>query len=195
MEFTDQVQAIAKGFPNARKEDFAGHPLANQIRKSWPDSIKALLDVDRVKKYQFDSSAGMSQWSEAPWMAVLHPAITKTAMAGFYPVYLFEPGFQTICLVMGQGAQKLTDALGTKMAFEELAKRAKLLRDHGGKWQVDFIEGPFQTFKAVPARAPSSLKKDPWSVSVAFGKRYEVSHLPTSKEMANDLVKMLDLYD
>lgn len=196
MGFTDQLRSIGKDFPNARKEPFKGHKLADQIRTDWPASIKDLLEKQRVDQYKFDSSPGLGQWSEAPWLAVLHPAVTSTAMAGFYPVYLFEPGFQTVCLVLGQGAQKLTEALGKKIALEELAKRATLLRARGGEWTLQgFNDGPFQTLKATSVAKPSTSRKDPWSVSVAFGKRYQLAELPTDRVMADDLVKMLDLYD
>lgn len=194
MEFTDIIRYIAGHFSDARKEAFADHPLATTIRSKWPASLRSLMPPGVVEKYVFDSSPGLGQWSHAPWLAVLSPEVTRTAMAGFYPVYLFEPGFKSICLVMGQGAQILRATLGRKAALTELAARADILRTAAAGWEAEgFSVGPFVTLKAVSA-ASADPKKDPWSVSVAFGKRYDVASLPSNSEMGQDLTRMLRIY-
>jgi hypothetical protein len=66
MTFRDQIQTIGREFPSARKGKFASHPLANKIRKSWPDSLKNLLSPARVAEYKFDASPRQGQWSSSP---------------------------------------------------------------------------------------------------------------------------------
>lgn len=195
MSFRDDVRTIAADFEHARSESLKHHPLARLIREHWPSALRDLLDGDDVHDFRFVGSPGQGQWSAAPWLAVLHPSVTSTAMAGFYPVYLFEPGFETVCLVMGQGAQQLREAVGRSRAGPELARRAELLRKEGGQWRKHgFSEGPFVTLKFVTTATAEDYGKDPWSNTAAFGKRYQVSALPSDAAFAADLRAMLDLY-
>ncbi|AGU51513.1 hypothetical protein VAPA_1c44400 [Variovorax paradoxus B4] len=196
MGFGDHLREIAQGFQRARTEPLANHPLAALIRQSWPSSLRDSLGGRDAERYQFVGSPGQGQWSAAPWLAVLLHTVTKSAMGGFYPVYLFEPGFQTVCLVMGQGAQQLTDAVGRKRAGVELALRAQQMRANGGRWREQgFNEGPFTTLKFVTTANQRDYAADPWSNTAAFGKRYAVSALPEDAELVADLRAMLQLYD
>jgi 5-methylcytosine-specific restriction protein A len=194
--FGDQIRSIGNGFATARAEPFKGHPLAKQIRHDWPASIRALLGLERSSRYSFDASPGLGQWSEAPWLAVLSPSVTTSAMAGYYPVYLYEPRFETVCLVMGQGAQRLEEAVGRKRAGLELVKRAQLIRASGDAWKkAGFSEGPFITLKSAAVANGIDRLADPWANTAAFGIRYELRALPSDESMASDLRRMLDLYD
>lgn len=197
MDLVDHINAIAKDFSTAREEEFSGHALAKRIRKDWPDSVRQLLkESGRTTEYMCSASPGQGRWSHAPWLALLHPDITTTAQAGFYPVYLFEPGFKSVCLVLGQGTYKLCNALGRAAAYAEIEKRAKILRKPQENWRKKgFIQGPFSTLKAVTVSDPNEAADDEWSASVAFGKRYAISALPDNDSMAKDLMAMLDLYE
>lgn len=193
MSFRDQLGKIAAGYLGAKNEKFAKHPMAIRVRNDWKREAAALLGEKLTPEYKIDSSSGQGNWADAPWLAIFHKKITFSAMVGFYPVYLFEPGFKTVCLVMGQGAETLLDAIGKTKGLVELKRRAVALRDRGGKWkEMGFNDGPFQTLKAVSKAA--GFLKDPWSTSAAFGKRYEVSNLPSDEDLASDLKLMLDLY-
>jgi 5-methylcytosine-specific restriction protein A len=196
--FADLVKRIATEFPAARREDFKGHELARLIRNAWKNVAKDLVLATHRDAFKFDSSAGVSQWNSAPWLAVLHPGITTSAQAGYYPVYLFEPEFQTICLVMGQGAEKLEQAVGKKRALVELKDRADKLRDASDAWKTaGFFAGPFHTTRDNAAKRASKgdSEIDPWAVSVAFGKRYEISALPSDAKFGDDLDRMLEIYN
>lgn len=195
MNFDDHLREIAARYSVARSEPFGEHPLANQIRDTWPKAFTDMVGAANVDDLKVVSSPGKGQWAEAPWLAVLHPSVTASARAGFYPVYLFEPGFNTVCLVLGQGAEALARAVGKKEALKELAKRAILLRSNSRRWEQEgFDVGPFVTLKSVSVGTDKDAKNDPWSVSVAFGKRYNITALPSLAVMAEDAVRMLKLY-
>lgn len=195
MSFGDHLRAIAKDFQRARSESLKHHPLARLIREGWPSALRDSLGGREADNFNFVGSPGQGQWSAAPWLAVLLPSVTRSAMEGFYPVYLFEPGFETVCLVMGQGAQQLVDAVGRKRAGVELARRAELLRANGGAWRIrGFTEGPFTTLKFVTTASQDDYSTDPWSNTAAFGKRYVVSALPSDDALAADLRTMLEVY-
>ena len=195
MGFGDQLRAIAVDFQHARNKPLAKHPLAYLIRRTWPDSLRGALG-ESAERYIFKGSPGQGQWSAAPWLAVLLPSVSTSAMGGFYPVYLFEPGFETVCLVMGQGAQQLIDAVGAKRAGVELVLRARRMREQGGQWHdLGFIEGPFITLKFVTTAVENDYEHDPWSNTAAFGKRYHIKTLPTDEVLVADLRAMLRLYE
>lgn len=112
-------------------------------------------------------------------------------------MYLFEPGFETVCLVMGQGAERLEQAVGKKRALTELQKRAARLRAGSTTWQrKGFNEGPFNTTRDNAAKRinKGDTKIDPWATSVAFGKRYSISAMPTETVLREDLNQMLEIY-
>jgi 5-methylcytosine-specific restriction enzyme A len=196
MSFSLNTIKIANEFSSARTEPFKEHPIANLIRNDWPESLVTAFNPPISSAYKVDSSPGKGRWSEAPWLAILHPQVTTSAMAGFYPVYLFEPGFETVCLVMGQGAQSLSESIGKKTALVELVRRAELLRKHGENWQdKGFDIGPFATMRAAAVGNAADAQNDSWSGSVAFGKRYLINQLPTHNELTADLGSMLQLYN
>jgi 5-methylcytosine-specific restriction protein A len=193
--FSDITRRIAAEFAIARTQPMAGHSLARAIEYEWPAAGRNLT----AEKYQgmltFASSAGIGAWNASPWLAILHPDVTTSAQAGFYPVYLFEPGFQTICLVLGQGAKKLEDAVGSRRALVELSKRADILRRASSAWEsCGFSAGPFQTTRNNKHASKVGGKADPWATSVAFGKRYHISSLPPETLMRDDLNQMLKIY-
>lgn len=199
MTFSEITKKIGNSFLLAKTEPFGAHPLAAQIRRDWPNSLeRALLSNGSFDKsiYMLDSSPGQGQWADAPWLAVFRADVTRTARGGFYPVYLFEPNFETVCLVLGQGAEFLVNAVGKRRALIELRHRASELRRLASDWErAGFNSGPFSTMKLVSSLSKEDSAGDPWSISVAFGKRYKLSALPDDKTFASDMRKMLQLYD
>ena len=195
MSFAEITAEIARGFAQAKTESLKAHPLARKIERDWRSSLRAVAPSSAFGEFSLSSSAGIGAWNAAPWLAVFHRAVTRSARAGFYPVYLFEPGFKTVCLVMGQGAASLEEAVGKKAALVELTRRAELLRSLATDWTTSgFSEGPFATLRQAAVASSSGADKDPWSVSVAFGKRYEIDAMPSDEVLSQDLGRMLELY-
>lgn len=195
MSFATITQEIAQGFPQAKTEPLKAHPLAKKIEHGWREALRAILPPSALGAFTLDSSAGIGAWNAAPWLAVFHPKVTQSARAGFYPVYLFEPRFETVCLVLGQGAASLEEAVGKKAALTELARRAELLRVRVANWaDRGFSDGPFVTLRKAAVANSTEADRDPWSAAVAFGKRYMISAMPSDQELASDLERMLNIY-
>ena len=195
MSFAAVTVEIAHGFPKAKTESLKAHPLAKKIERDWQDELRAIVAPSALTPFLLSSSAGIGAWNAAPWLAVFHPDVTRSARAGFYPVYLFEPGFKTVCLVMGQGAASLEEAVGKKAALVELARRAELLRNHATGWaDMGFSAGRFETLRKAAVASTADAGRDPWSIAVAFGKRYVIDAMLTDQELSSDLVGMLNIY-
>ncbi|MDO9278632.1 MAG: DUF3578 domain-containing protein [Polaromonas sp.] len=200
MTFTEVTKEIGNTFLKSKQEAFKGHPLASRIRKDWPGALSSALTLAGTplneEEYSLDSSPGLGQWSDAPWLAVFRKDITSSATGGFYPVFLFEPGFETVCLVMGQGAEKLVKAVGKKAALVELSARAVQMRRAAVSWEKEgFSLGPFATMRRASVQSEKKSDTDPWSVSVAFGKRYSLAAMPNDSMISADVIKMIKFYD
>lgn len=186
---------VGKHFMEERKGPFANSPFSSLIRNDWPASFYAEFPGEKFAGIKARASAGQGQWSEAPFMALLHKEITPSPQSGYYPVILYERGFRSFCLVMAQGSHALTANFGAKEAIAILKSRAGILRGVVPEWKRQgFSEGPFETY----SRGNTTLGRiadDPWVSSIAFGKRYLVDAPPTPDEFTNDLASMLELYD
>lgn len=185
---------IGKEFPEERTQPFRGNPLAHIIRNEWPASFAGELSKTQAPIIA-KASAGTGNWNAAPFIAFLDERITTSPQRGYYPVILYERGFNSFCLVMAQGADRLKINLGNKEALRELKKRAPKIREAASTWHAKgFSIGPFQTY----SRGNSALGRnadDPWAVSVAFGKRYHIVNPPSLSEFLIDIHAMLELYE
>lgn len=185
---------VGKEFEIERQQPLKDNQLAHIIRNEWPASIAELLSSLQAPIIA-KSSAGIGAWNAAPFMALLDERITTSPQRGYYPVFLYERDFESFCLVMAQGADRLKSSLGTKGALAELKARAPRIRAAAPAWKdKGFSIGPFQTY----SRGNSVLGRnadDPWAVSVAFGKRYFIKNPPESTDFINDIHAMLELYE
>lgn len=185
---------IGKEFEFERTQPYKGNHLANVIRSEWPASIAHILSNIQTP-VTARASAGTGGWNAAPFMAFLDERLTTSPQRGYYPVFLYERGFESFCLVMAQGADRLKSSLGTKGALRELRARAPRIREAAPDWKAKgFSIGPFQTY----SRGNTTLGRDaddPWAVSVAFGKRYFITNPPDLTEFLSDISAMLELYE
>ncbi|MDY0975846.1 DUF3578 domain-containing protein [Massilia sp. CFBP9012] len=184
---------IGNEFEIERMQPLKGNYLANIIRSDWPASVAHILENINTPIIA-KSSAGIGGWNAAPFMAFLDERLTTSPQRGYYPVFLYERGFKSFCLVMAQGADRLKNSLGNKAALRELKARAPRIREAAPNWQArGFSIGPFETY----SRGNAALGRDaddPWAVSVAFGKRYFIDNPPNSAEFLSDISAILELY-
>lgn len=185
---------IGNEFGFERMQPYKDNHLAHIIRSEWPASVEHILSSIQgpiVAK----SSAGTGGWNAAPFMAFLDERVTTSPQRGYYPVFLFERGFKSFCLVMAQGADRLKNSLGSKAALRELKARVPRIRDAAPNWQTKgFSNGPFETYSRGNATLGREVD-DPWAASVAFGKRYSIANPPSIAEFLNDILAMLVLYE
>lgn len=193
MNLITAIQKIAAEYVAARSQPFKAHPLAIFIRRDWVRFAQELCNIDTTA-YKVDASPGKGTWSESPWLAFLDPQVTTSAQSGYYPVFLFEPGMKTFCLVLGQGATSLERSFGKAEALRVVADRARWLRRQSGDWEkAGFTHETFRTLARLEASG-GSAKEDTWSQSVAFGKRYFIDAPPTPAQLKLDVLSMLELY-
>ncbi|GAB3369468.1 MrcB family domain-containing protein [Massilia agri] len=185
---------IGKEFAFERTQKYKGNHLAHIIRSDWPNSVAQVLAKTKAPIIA-RASAGTGNWNAAPFMAFLDERLTTSPQRGYYPVFLYERGFESFCLVMAQGADRLKSTLGNKDALRELKRRAPKIRDAAPDWESKgFSVESFQTYSRGNVTFGRNAD-DPWAASVAFGKRYLIANPPTLSEFLNDLLLMLELYE
>jgi len=185
MELSKSFERISTEYAAAKSEPFAQHPLANFIRQSVPEKVRTLLGAD-AKPYVIRGSAGQGRWGDSPWVAILDPIVTESPEYGYYPVFLFGPGFQGFSLVLGQGTYSVRKEF-KKKGPDILSSRSDILRNRVPEFSQRFSRGPFQVIGSKHAAGD-------WSTGSAWGKNYSFSQPPSDEEVRYDLLEMVRLY-
>ena len=114
-------------YASARAAQFSGDHEASAVLRSAAASLgerlSGLLPEARVRP-----SVGQGNWAKVPWIAVLEPRETDSTQHGTYPVILIPEDLSGIYLTLAQGVTDLRRELGQRAAFEELHRRADVLR-------------------------------------------------------------------
>jgi hypothetical protein len=123
------LKRILTEWPNATREPFTDHPIANAIRQELRDEIISVIS-EKYPSHIISGSAGAGNWANVPWLSILNPEITKTTQDGIYPCYLFRADGTGVYLSITQGtttpqklygkakADKQADYLVTKIRSE-----------------------------------------------------------------------------
>ena len=61
----DTLARVAADFGDARQETFAGHPLADWLRKTAPSVLEA--DLEGLSEVRIVASPGKGNWGHGPW--------------------------------------------------------------------------------------------------------------------------------
>jgi hypothetical protein len=139
MTLKEAFDAVLTGYAAARGEPWAKNPMGTVLRRTLPDLLRSVLgraDV-RVK----GSSGQFAQWAKCPWVAILDPAVTDTAMRGFYPVYLFREDLNGFYLSLNQGVTELSEN------YEDKTRVKTVLRENAQGYRA--LLGQPRSFKLI----------------------------------------------
>ncbi|MFW6172580.1 MAG: DUF3578 domain-containing protein [Elusimicrobiota bacterium] len=191
-EYPDLNQDLSKVMNNyleAKKEEFAGHSLADYIRNKIPVRLRKIVnDFDReedTKKVK--GSAGIAQWASVPWLSIRDERESKSAQEGVYVVYLFSEDMNRVYLTMMSRVSEFKEEYPTSEARRKLKEKADRI--------IEIVETPedFKTDKNIDL-ASSGLGKDYEFGTIAY-KEYDKENLPSNEQLTKDLVKLLDTYN
>jgi MrcB-like, N-terminal domain len=114
-------------YPAARQIPFTGDHAAGEALRAAAtalgDRLRAALPQAKVK-----SSVGQGNWARVPWIAVLDARETATTQRGTYPVILIPESLDGVYLTLAQGVTELKQQLGRRGAYDEMHRRADVLR-------------------------------------------------------------------
>jgi MrcB-like, N-terminal domain len=168
-------------YESARQERFGGEPEAwealRQAGTALEERLARILPQARVK-----ASVGQGNWARVPWIAVLDPRETNSTQHGTYPVILIPEDLSGVYLTLAQGVTELKQRLGRRAAYDELRRRADVLRAS----LTQLVEHGFELNGDVQL-GDSPLGRD-YAASVVASIHVpapEVAHHPVGDDMAN----------
>jgi len=183
-----ELETWAKEYPSAyiNMEEFAKSPRAKFVTHELPSMLKAALP-ELQKGFQVEGSAGQSQWTHTPWVAVIDPAVTTTVQEGYYVVYLLSADGKQLYLSLNQGCTELMKAIGIPATRSELGRRAALMRTRvtskSGRFMPSMINLGSKLWRAQLYEAGEVLSRT-----------YDTTSLPSDAELTRDLEEAVRLY-
>lgn len=179
-------ERIAAEFLDAKLQKFSGNQLAEFIRRDLPLHAASALPGD-FDDLLLVGSAGQGQWAHVPWLSLFDPLVTRSAMTGYYVVYLFDAEMERLYLSLNQGTTAVYHEFGPRMGRQVLRDRAELMR-----MRVADGAGSF-TAEPINLASDGSLALG-YEAGHALGTSYRLAQLPSEDEMQADAVLMLKLY-
>jgi 5-methylcytosine-specific restriction protein A len=175
---------ISVGLSKGRPSYYAKHPLAEKIRDESPKVIEALIS-ESYQDYRIEGSAGRGQWADTPWIAIYNLSVTDKASSGYYVVYLFPSGSNSIILNLGQSYHEAEREYGLN-SNNALAKQSELMRLKLPEFSKDFES-------SVPLLKVGN--KLDYRHAVAYHLKYDANELPTEDILISDLDRILEAYE
>lgn len=127
----------------ARDAPFRGDSEAAEALRAAATALRERLEPT-LPHAIIRPSVGQGNWARVPWIAVLDPRETDSTQRGTYPVILIPQSLDGVYLTLAQGVTELKRELGSRAAYEEMRRRARLLRpritgllDHGFEFDGD----------------------------------------------------------
>jgi MrcB-like, N-terminal domain len=127
---TEQGRRLARFlelYASARQEPFgADHEASEALRAAataLAQRLRTTLPQAKVKP-----SVGQGNWARVPWIAVLDRRETDSTQHGTYPVILIPENLDGVYLTLAQGVTELKQQRGRRDAYDEMRRRAEVLR-------------------------------------------------------------------
>jgi 5-methylcytosine-specific restriction protein A len=185
MSLRDILVDVLQHYPQAREQDFTGHPLAARIRQEGKAELEAAAGSAGAGLLA-RGSAGQSEWAEVPWLALFDPLVTDGAQRGYYVVYLLHSSQPVVHLSVNQGTTAVRTEFGGR-AREVLADRAAFIRTR----IADFV--PELPVTSIDLGSTARLPGD-YVAGHAMGVSYELASLPEEQQLRTDLQKAISAY-
>ncbi len=181
-------EQIMQEFVEARdSKPLKENPTADLIRNGACNAIKALIPLDATR-YLVQGSVGIGGWAEVPWIGIFDNKVTKGAQEGYYVVYLFSNDMERVYLSLNQGVTWFNN----NYRRAESQKKIKAVTKY---WQSK-LSSTLTDFPVLEIDLGSDLGKlgTDYQFAHICGKVYERGSIPSSDELACDLLGMIGVY-
>ena len=185
MALRQTLARILGEYPDSNNSPLEGHPLAVFLRGDAESAVRDAMG-EHGTGLLVQGSPGQGNWAAVPWISVFDPAITTTATAGYYVVYLFHGSEPVLHLSLNQGTTKVREEFGAQTR-DILRDRAELMR----KRVPEFLSQLQVT--EIDLGSNARLPGD-YVAGHSLGKSYALSSLPSESELRNDLQAIVRAY-
>ena len=186
MSIGTALNIFLEEYPVARKQNFAGHPLAEFIRKDIPGFLEEIIGPS--ERYFAYGSAGQGNWARVPWVAVFDRLITDTAQDGYYVVYLVKEDYSGVYISLNQGVTLPRKIYGSDTK-ETLRARAGDFLARLGSVPSNYITGEID----LAVQQSSSLGSS-YEYGNVIAKYYAREEIPEDQLLEEDLKTFLQYY-
>jgi 5-methylcytosine-specific restriction protein A len=187
MSIREGLARVLTQYLAAERADFAGHPLANYIRRDLCDAVAAASGEE--ERLIFKGSAGQGIWARGPWVGIFNPVVTTGAQRGYYPCYLFREDMVGVYLSLNQGVTEAKEHYKAD-AKTALRARASNFRAILGEQIIGFPEVDIDLAPASPSNDTAFYEAG--NICASY---YPANAIPTEDRLADDLKGMLGLYE
>lgn len=183
----NELQKLLETYPEARQRPFAIDPVAVFARVDLPAAVKFAIGT-KEPDMKIKGSAGLGQWADTPWIAIMDPLVTTSTQQGYYVVYLFVPTQNRLVLALAQGITEQSEILSAEDARARLRAVGALLRSKAPEYGKRFRDDSFD----LDSRGMNT-RTSSYEASIAFGIEYRAP-LPEEDVLVADLWNMCRLY-
>ena len=178
-------QKILSEYMEAKKQNFAGSPLADFIRNVISNEIRKIGSISY--DYVIIGSAGQGIWAEVPWIAIFDKKITISAQRGYYIVYLFDAQLQGVYLSLNQGWTQYENKYGKKEGMQKIKEATYNLQKRLRSTLSDF------SFDAINLHPTNTLGQG-YELGHICGKFYPTNAIPSDDIIINDIQNLRGVY-
>ena len=168
----------------SKNESIAQNPLAKFIRNELPNHFKE--EIPNSGNYYIKGSSGMGSWAVIPWIGFLNKNISSTFKEGYYVAYLFKEDMSGFYLTLMFGVGNFRD-----YSTEDLYKVSDELR----KFIQTSPQVKIHSSMKLRERNSNSYIASRYEKAAIYSIEYQLSDLPSEKELKADLRNLLDFYD
>lgn len=144
---------------------------------------------DRNRDYIVKGSTGAGLVTAAPWIAVLDRAVTNKPTQGYYVVYLYSVDLQSVYLSLAFGVTAFKELHGGSQRMRNILGNSAIERSS----KLDLPPGVVTGKISLDPEGRSKLHPL-YELSNIAAFEYDLSNLPSSETLENDLRIMFDLY-
>ncbi|GAP02894.1 hypothetical protein FPFC_030740 [Fructobacillus pseudoficulneus] len=99
MTIRNTIETVLNEYLDEKSQPIKNNALAKLLRNGFSEDAEGLFTENIVSF----GSAGKGNWATAPWIGVFDTDITRSAVRGFYIVYLFSSDMSRVYLSLNQG--------------------------------------------------------------------------------------------
>ncbi|MFL2972593.1 MAG: MrcB family domain-containing protein [Candidatus Thalassarchaeaceae archaeon] len=164
------------------------HPAFDVVVRRIPNIVENTAS-ERGREYKVKGSTGAGFVTAAPWVAVLDRAVTDKPTKGYYVVYLYSVDLQSLYLSLAFGVTAFTDLHGNTQEMRDILGKSAIARSSKLNLPAGAVTGKISL-------DPDGVSKlhSLYDLSNIAAFEYDLSNMPSSESLEDDLGKMLDLY-
>lgn len=183
--FKTYLERICSDFAVTRNSTpFKNSKMASSIRNDGPKILEDEAFID-PSRFIISGSPGKGQWSEVPWIAIYDNRITKSAMIGYYIVYLFRADGKGVYLSLNQGYTYFATTY-KKLAYVNIQKVTEYAKRR-------LQSSNYFSTEPIILSSNKDLPKG-YEYGHICGKYYPLNAIPEDRQLLNDLRNMMGVY-